>query len=101
SGSSTEISNSIGTRLSPRTRRVCPVATNDLTADSRLSPPSASRAAARTAAASVACAATGPAAHKQRHTTIIDCANTRISGSLYLVTAFTTGPRSVDHANVD
>src|SRR4029079_14855233 len=45
-------SNSIGTRLSPRTWRVRPVAMKFLTPVRRFSPPSASRAAARMAAGS-------------------------------------------------
>ena len=53
SGSSTKISNSIGTRLSPLTWRVRPVAVKVLTAVSFFSPPSASRALARMAAGSL------------------------------------------------
>ena len=52
SGSSIAISNSMGTRLSPCTCRVRPVVTNDLTEEMRLSPPRASLAALRMAAAS-------------------------------------------------
>src|SRR4051794_4373979 len=52
SGSSTSISNSIGTRLLPRTCCVRPMATIVLTADRRLSPSSASRVAARIAVGS-------------------------------------------------
>ncbi len=52
SGNSQYISNSMGTRLMPRTCCVRPVATNALTAASFFSPPSASRAAARTEVAS-------------------------------------------------
>ena len=68
SGSSTKISNSIGTRLSPRTCRVRPVAVNDFTALSFFSPPSAWRAAARMIAGSLEaagcpCAATGRDGH--------------------------------------
>ena len=52
SGSSQLISNSIGTRLLPRSWRVRPVATKVLTATRFFSPPSASRADARTCVAS-------------------------------------------------
>src|SRR5205807_4364228 len=51
-GSSQLISNSIGTRLLPRTCRVRPVIVKVRTADSFFSPPSASRADDRTCAAS-------------------------------------------------
>jgi hypothetical protein len=50
SGSSSRISNSIGTRLLPRTRRVRPEATSVLTPAS-LSPPSAFRASVSTCSA--------------------------------------------------
>jgi hypothetical protein len=49
-GSSMKISNSIGTRLLPRTRLVCPEAISDLT-ESSLSPPNALRASASTCSA--------------------------------------------------
>jgi hypothetical protein len=83
SGSSTAISNSIGTRLSPRTWRVRPVATKFLTPLSRFSPPSASRAAARIGAGSrpgtcvvgvTGCKTTQPKVPVNR-----TCANARIT----------------------
>ena len=64
SGSSAWISNSIGTRFSPRTWRVRPVAMNVLTAAILASPPSAARAAAITLSAVRPCAS--PARDRRR-----------------------------------
>ena len=89
SGSSAKISNSIGTRLSPRTCRVRPVAVNDFTAASFASPPIAWRALARMAAGSLDCAHSGCAhtAAARPYTTIVGqhahstASSERISGA--------------------